>query len=388
MPLARRAAIRPGRRAAFLLYIEDMIRPLAALSLTLAFAAASAASVSAEPPAARYKIRWVLVHDHGDAVKQAARDFAERVERETKGDVSVEILTRPQYSRKYRNGTPIGELALEQDVAAGKVEAAQTYSNTLGEYVPDLLVLSLPYLFRDYAHAESVIEGPIGRELLARFDGLPVRALAFTYSGGFGFFASNRELRTPESLRGMMLQMMRGRVALMIARLLEFESFAGPPETFVPLAKAGLVDGLESTYSCFAGYGDDKYASVVTDTRHFLLTTMIIMNGAFLDRLPEADRKIVERAAHDCARKERQDSIALNASLRRELERRGIRFVDLTAAERRRFEERLSSAYDGRWISARGRSLIRRIRQAGGEGKSSAAPAGVSGGPPPPGSED
>jgi TRAP-type C4-dicarboxylate transport system substrate-binding protein len=342
-----------------------MSRRAPLLVLIIGLAALLAASVSAETPAPRYTIRWVLVHNHGEAVKQAARDFAERVERETKGDVRVQIMSRGEYSKQYKNGAPIGELALLQDVASGKIEAAQTYSNALRDYVSDILVLSLPYLLRDYAHAESVLEGPIGREFLDAFRGLPVRALAFTYSGGFGFFASNRELRTPESLRGMVLQMMRGRVSLMIAMALEFETIAGPPETFVPLAQHGMVDGLESTYSCFAGYGDDRYATVITNTEHFLLTTMIVMNGPFLDRLPSPYRKIVEQASHDSAQKERQDTIALNASLRRDLERRGIRIVELTPAEKQRFRETLSSVYDAGWISGYDRSLMRRIRETG-----------------------
>lgn len=342
-----------------------MSRPLPVLALAVSLAALLATEAAAATAAPRYTIRWVLVHDHGDAVKQAARAFAERVERETKGGIRVEILSRVEYGKRYKNGAAVGELALIQDLADGKIEAAQTYTNALARYVPRLFVLGLPYLLRDYAHAERVLDGPIGRELLNGFHGLPVHPLAFTYSGGFGFFAADRELRDPGLLRGMMLQMMRGRISLGIANLLSFEFLAGPPEAYAPLAEHGLAQGLESTYSCFVGYGDERYAKVITNTSHFLLTTMVVMNASFFDRLPSDYRKIVEQAAIDAARQERRDSIALNDTLRHQLEGRGIRVVDLTPEEKRRYEERLAPIYSSGWISAPETDLIRRIRLAG-----------------------
>lgn len=340
---------------------------LSRLLRIISLVALPAASAASQTHAARYTIRWVLVHDHGEAVQQAARDFAERVERETNGDVRVQILSRSQYGKQRKDGSSIGELALLQDVTSGKVEIIQTYTKSLGRHLPDLDLLAMPYLFRDYAHAERVLEGPIGRELLASFRGLPVRPLAFTYSGGFGFFASSRELRAPESLRGLRIQTMRGLISRAIARRLEFENLAVPPEAFVPLAQHGLADGLESTYSCFVGYGDDRYAKIVTETGHFLLTTMVVANSAFLDHLPTGYRQVVEQAVLNVARKERQDSIALNAFLRRQMEQRGVTIIDLTTAEKSRYRELLSAVYKGPVSDPR--NLIGRIRQTGsGEG--------------------
>lgn len=326
---------------------------------------AASAPAPASEPRPRYTIRWVLVHDHGEAVRQAAQDFAERVERETKGDVRVKILSRGEYGKHQGKRASPGSLALLQEVASGNIEIAQTYTNSVGRYAPHLHLLGMPYLFRDYAHAETVLDGPIGQELLAELHGTPVRGLAFTYSGGFGFFASNHDLREPKSLRGLRIQTMPGKVSGATAWLLEFENFANPPEAFKPLAQHGVVDGIESVYSCFEGYGDDQYAKVVTDTGHFLLTTMIVINSAFYARLPEAYRTIIEGAALDAARKERRDSLELNASLRRSLERRGVRVIDLTPAERKRYQDVLSAVGASLGLSDRKKNILRRIRGTG-----------------------
>ena len=316
-------------------------RAAAILALLLACPGARAA--------ARYNLRWVLVHDHSAAVEQAAKDFAGRVEKETAGGVSVEIMTRAQYSRKYGSGKKLGLLSVTQDVASGKLEACQTYTNQITRlYDRGLAILGLPYLFRDYAHAENVLDGPIGRGMLAVLRrSSPLRGLAFTYSGGFGVFATvDREIRAPADLRGLRMLMMRSRIAELTGHDLEFEDFSGPPENFAPLARAGLVDGLETTYSCFTGYGDDRYAKAVTDTGHFLLTTMIVINEKFFESLPQDYQRIVQAAADDAARAERARTIALLAEQKKELADRGIKIIDLTAEQRAAFVQALAPVYD------------------------------------------
>lgn len=315
--------------------------------------------------AARYNLRWVLVHDHSAAVEQAAKDFAARVEKETAGGVRVEIMTRAQYSKKYGNGKTLGLLSVTQDVASGKLEACQTYTNQIARlYEHGLTILGLPYLFRDYAHAEKVLDGPIGLRMLDKLHELsPLRALAFTYSGGFGVFAAvDREIRAPADLRGLRMLMMRSRIAERTAHELEFEDFSGPPENFAPLARAGLVDGLETTYSCFTGYGDDRYAKVVTDTGHFLLTTMIVINERFFQSLPKDYQRIVQEAAADTARAERAHTIALLAEQKRELSRHGIKIIDLTAEQKEAFVKALEPVLDDLRLGPKGLASLEEIK--------------------------
>ncbi|MBI3552425.1 MAG: TRAP transporter substrate-binding protein DctP [Elusimicrobia bacterium] len=329
-----------------------------------AFALAVGLLGRAPADAATYHLRFVLVHEHSPAVEQGARDFAARVENETGGDVSVEVLGRDEYGKRYRGGKRSGMWTVQSDAASGKVEIVQTYTHLLSVYAPSLRILGLPYAFRDYDHTEAVLDGQIGRELMHSLDASsPLHALGFTYSGGFGVFATTKqEMHSPRDLEGLRIFMMGGPITSAIAGRLGFETWSGPPEAFGPLAQAGLLDGLETVYSCFAGYGDDRYAKVVTETYHFLGTTMIVINKKAFEALPERYRTIVERAAREAAAKERRESIALNAELRARLIKEGVKIVTPTAQERRALEEALEpvSAELGRTF---GPGLLERIRK-------------------------
>jgi TRAP-type C4-dicarboxylate transport system substrate-binding protein len=295
--------------------------------------------------AAKYNIRWVLAHDPSVAAEQSARNFAARIEKETGGDIHVQILKSAEYNELVaRRMTRDNLLA---DVAAGKVEMTQMYTAALSRYNPKLLTLGNPYLFRDYDHAESVFEGPLGPELLALVPASSgLRALGTTYSGGFGVFATKeRIVRRPADMKDLRLQMGRFPWLPSFVTLLGVEPISAPPEAFVGLAQNDFADALETTVARFDEYGDDRGAKIVNLTNHFLLTTMIVVNEKFYQGLPAKHQRTLTRLAQTSAREERALSIKANQDGRGNLERRGVKFIDLTDKERQAFAEALKPIY-------------------------------------------
>jgi len=322
------------------------------------------------------RVRWVLTHEPSKAVEEAAKDFAAKLEKETAGGMRVELLTRSEYWAKYKPGQPLGRNGVMQDVIAGNVEMCQAFSSSLGHYVPGLWALNMPYLFKDYEQAEKVLEGPIGRGLLAKLaPNSGLKALGISYSGGLMVFATKKPVHRPEDMKGMKLrgenyrlqseaQVLRpeegeGRgawnpVATSIARQLGAE-----PVTNVPLPRA---DGVEITTARLEERGEFRHVRYITDTRHTLLTTIVVVNDKFFNSLPENYQRTFERLAFEAARKERQASIAANHESRKKLEGLGIRFIELSNDERSSFENALQPVYQ-KLGSTVGQKLIDAIRQ-------------------------
>lgn len=316
--------------------------------LAAVLAVAVAHPVVAE--AAKYRAKWVLIHEPSEAADKNARDFAARVERETGGDLVVEVLTKSQYERE-RFGAERKNLShrnVLNDLIAGEIQLTQIYTASLSKLNPDMSLLGQPYLFRDYAHAEAVIEGPLGKRLLAMVPpSSGVRALATTYSGGFGVFGvKDRLVRRPEDMAGLRLATERAPWVAYYQTALGVEPLGVPPEAFVLLAQNGHADAVETVPSRFWEYGDQKGANVIVDTNHFLLTTMITVNEKFYKSLPPRYREIVTRAAIETGRDERQHAIRLNVEARDKLEAVGVKFVDLTPAEKEAFASVLSAGLD------------------------------------------
>ncbi len=58
-----------------------------------------------------------------------------------------------------------------------------TSTGPIPNFVPEAEILDIPFLFRDNAHARAVLDGPIGQEMLGKFDTKGFKALAWGENG-------------------------------------------------------------------------------------------------------------------------------------------------------------------------------------------------------------
>ncbi len=310
-----------------------------------------------------YTIRWAQIHLPSSAADRAAFEFARQVEEETKGDVDVIVYARTEYeevSGKRRNA-----MQIVKDVSQGELEMTQAYTHVLARYSPPLKVLGMPYLFRDYDHAEQVFTGPVGQNYFKNLEARSnLKGFGITYSGGLGVVSTKDiDARNPSALDEMRILISRGRYARM-AFLLGGSYVVVGPDGLVPLAREGLVDAAETTVSCFDVYEDYKVNNVVNETHHFLLTSMIIMNKDAFAQLPPAYQEIVTRVAEETVVRERKWSIESTQESREKLTEMGITFYDLNPQEKGKWKAALEPLY-GQLLSPSEQRLAAEIRAVG-----------------------
>ena len=67
---------------------------------------------------------------------------------------------------------------------------------------PNVAILDIPFLFRDYAQARAVLDGPIGQEMLQKFPPKGIVALAWAENGFRHMTNSKRAVNGPDDLEG------------------------------------------------------------------------------------------------------------------------------------------------------------------------------------------
>jgi len=97
------------------------------------------------------------VHPEGYPTVQAVEDMGKKLEAATGGRLSIQMYASMQLG---------GEKEAIEQAQIGALQLARVSVGALGPVVDDLNVFNLPFLFRDTAHMEKVIDGPIGQELL------------------------------------------------------------------------------------------------------------------------------------------------------------------------------------------------------------------------------
>lgn len=292
-------------------------------------------------------IRWVIAHEPIDLFLRAAERFRSEVLEKTNGELDIEILSLTEYSEKYNNGEKVTKHDLLRLMEEGVVEASQMYTTWLGEWNKDMWALDMPFLFRDHQHADTVLEGEIGKYILNGLqESSPVKGLAFTYSGGYRVIPASKELDTVEAFRGMKIRTSKSPVAADT-----FEAIGAEVINTVELEemneahKDGVIEGGESTYVRVLPLEQAKTFGTVNDTAHSLFLTSIIVGKEFWKTLDEATQKIMHDAALDAARLERRESVEQIDGIIEECKEKEVNIVTMSEVERAKFKEATSPLY-------------------------------------------
>jgi|TARA_B100000902_G_scaffold242244_1_gene229393 C4-dicarboxylate-binding protein DctP len=298
------------------------------------------------------KVRWVLAHEPIELFLRAARKFAHMMEMLDPGYLEVEILTLSEYADKYNDGVAISKHDILQLMKDGKIEMSQMYTSTLGrEHNTDLRVLDMPYLFRDHEHAQKVLEGDIGRELLSGLDDeakghRSVHGLAFTYSGGFRMIPANKKIEKIEDFQGLPLRCNNSDIAKETLKAVGAVPVPIELEQINEGVQDGDIIGGESTYPRFFGLKQNECMNTINDAEHSLFLTTIIAEKDFWTSLPREKRLHIKRASILAARAERIWSVEDIDVVKSKCVDENIEVVTMSDSERARFKEATLPLYD------------------------------------------
>lgn len=293
-------------------------------------------------------VKWVIAHEPIGLFLKVAESFAKEVNEQTNGMFDIEVLSLSDYSTKYYGGKKITKNDLMGLVDSGAIEMSHIYTTWLADYNKDLHALDLPFLFRDHAHADAVLEGEVGAELLAGVSkNSNIKAMSFTYSGGYRVVPANFEGDTVEAWAGRKVRTSRSPVAVDTFKLLGAEPMEHIAlEEMNEFADKGIIEAGESTYVRVFPLEQYKSFNVVNDTAHSLFLTSIIVNQDFIAEFSKEVQEIMATAAFNAARKERRESVADIPNILAECKEKGVKVVQMSEEEVCKFKAITSQVYD------------------------------------------
>jgi TRAP-type transport system periplasmic protein len=202
-----------------------------------------------------------------------------------------------------------GALGAEREsieaVQLGTLDVVMTSTGPLPNFVPEVAILDIPFLFRDYAHARAVLDGPIGQELLAKFETKGLKALAWGENGFRHMTNSKHAVQGPGDLKGLKLRTMENPIHIQA-----YKGFGIIPtpmaitEVFTALQQ-GTVDGQENPLSVIQSQKFDQVQKYLTLTGHVYSPAVILMSKAGFEKLSPADKQAFLDAAKEAVKANR-----------------------------------------------------------------------------------
>ena len=216
--------------------------------------------------------------------------FAREVEKRTNGRYKVQ---------PFYNASLGSERESIESVQLGTQELTLTSTGPVPNFVPETKILDVPFLFRDKAHARAVLDGPIGQEMLTKFDAKGFKALAWAENGFRHMTNSKRDVKAPEDLKGLKMRTMENPVH--IAAYKGFGIVTTPmafAEVFTALQQ-GTVDGQENPLSVIIASKFDQVQKHLSLTGHVYSPCLFLMNKAAFEKLSPADKQAFLEAAKE-----------------------------------------------------------------------------------------
>jgi tripartite ATP-independent transporter DctP family solute receptor len=283
--------------------------------LTLGLALGLTSAAIAQQITMRNAISVAQNSHAGEAVDTLARE----VEKRTNGRIVI---------KNFYSGSLGGEREVMESVQLGTQELAHNSTGPVPNFVPETRILDVPFLFRDKAHARAVLDGPIGQELLAKFESKGFKALAWTENGVRHMTNNKRPINEPNDLKGLKMRTMENPVHVAAYKGLGIVTTPMAfPEVFTALQQ-GTVDGQENPLSVIMAANFDQVQKHMTLTGHVYSPSVYLMNKAVWDKLSAGDKQIFLDAAKEGVKANRARVDRDDANGVAELRKKGMTVIE------------------------------------------------------------
>ena len=250
--------------------------------------------------------------------------LAREVEKRTGGRIKIQ---------GFYSGSLGGERESIEAVQLGTQELTFTSTGPIPNFVPEVRILDIPFLFRDKAHARAVLDGPIGQDMLSKFETKGFKALAWGENGVRHMTNSKHAVNSPADLKGLKLRTMENPVH--IAAYKGFGIVTTPmafPEVFTALQQ-GTVDGQENPLSVIMAAKFDQVQKYMSLTGHVYSPAIFLMNKAAFDKLSTADKQAFIDSAKEAVKANRARVDEDDAKGVAELRTKGMQVIDVDKAK-------------------------------------------------------
>ncbi|MFT4192182.1 MAG: TRAP transporter substrate-binding protein [Comamonas sp.] len=206
---------------------------------------------------------------------------------------SVEKASAGRYKFKHFPASALGgERESIEGLQLGTVQALIVSTGTLSNFVPEVGVIDVPFLFRDIGHARRVMDGPVGQDLMKKFQPRGIVALAWGEQGFRHLTNSKHAVVRPEDFKGLKIRTMENPV-----HITAFKTLGAAP---TPMAwpevtgalQQGTIDGQENPLSVIVSAKLSDVQKYLTLSSHVYAPTLLIVSPRLWNKLSDADKAV------------------------------------------------------------------------------------------------
>jgi len=272
------------------------------LKLGAAMGAAAASLPPLTPASAQSKATFKAadVQPAGYPTVAATESLGKKLEAATGGRLSVQMYPSAQLG---------GEKETIEQTQIGAIQLLRVSAGALGPIVDDVNVVNMPFLFKNTAHAEKMMDGPIGQDLLDRISAnanAGLIALCWMNSGARSIYNTKRAVKSIEDLKGLKIRVIGNPIFIDMMNALGGNGVAMGYDQVFSALQTGVIDGAENNPPSYVFSNHYTAAKHYSLTEHLVIPEVLAFSKKSWTTLSPDDQNLIRKFAREAQMEERE----------------------------------------------------------------------------------
>lgn len=274
---------------------RDFIKLSAALG-----AAATLPPLSSASAQAKATFKASDVQPAGYPTVAATESLGKKLEAATSGRLSVQMFPSAQLG---------GEKETIEQTQIGAIQLLRVSAGALGPIVDDINVVNMPFLFKNMAHAEKMMDGEIGQDVLDKITAnanANLVALCWMNAGARSIYNTKKPVKSIDDLKGMKIRVIGNPIFIDMMNALGGNGVAMGYDQVFSALQTGVIDGAENnppSYVFSNHYTAAKYYSL---TEHLIIPEVLLFSRKAWSALSADDQGLIRKFAREAQMEERE----------------------------------------------------------------------------------
>jgi tripartite ATP-independent transporter DctP family solute receptor len=222
----------------------------------------------------------------------------------------VEEITKNQVEVKLYFASLGGSTKIIESVRSGVIQGGILSAGPLSNFVPEVGILNLPWLYSSWDHSELTIDGAFGKYIENRLYENGFKILSWFEWGGRDLSNRVRPINTPEDIKGLKVRVMQSPEFLAL-----YKAYGAIPvpmsagEVYTALQQ-GVIDGIETSLSAAYTLNVHEVAKYGASLGEVLAQNPLGVNAKWFDALPEEIQYAIAQAGVEATLANRRSDAA------------------------------------------------------------------------------
>jgi TRAP-type C4-dicarboxylate transport system substrate-binding protein len=168
----------------------------------------------------------------------------------------------------------------------------------------------MPFLFKNTAHAQKMMDGPIGQELLDKIAASPnanLVALCWMDSGARSLYNTKHPIKSIDDVKGLKFRVIGNPIFIDMMNALGGNGVAMGYDQVFSALQTGVIDGAENNPpSYFTANHYQTGAKYYTQTNHLIIPEIFVMSKVTWEKLAPGDQALVKRFSREAQLEQRK----------------------------------------------------------------------------------